>query len=124
MLFYIAAQNKTADANPSSGLKWVMPPLYVHNVVAVLHDKDDPVLVHYAAKTIENIMIQAGSTYGHLFNAKVSQPSSSTPLFLFALCGALLLRDVRSRGDQPAVLFCFLPQAGHGDAIAATCVRT
>lgn len=112
MLFYIAAQNKTGDVNPSSGLKWVMPPLYVRNVVAVLHDKDDPVLVHYAAKTIENIMIQAGSTYGHLFSAKVSrQPSSSSPSCLSC--------------EPTGCCFFVLPvvPAGYGGAIAASRVR-
>ena len=72
MLFYIAAQNKTSDLEASSGMKWVMPSLYVNNVVAFLNNTEDQILVHYAAKTIENIAIQAGGTYVHLFNNKVS----------------------------------------------------
>src|SRR3546814_3043695 len=78
MLFYIAAQSKSPDLEPTSGMKWVMPSLYVNNVVTFLHHKDDDVLVHYAAKTIENIMIQAGATYGHLFNSKVRRSEEHT----------------------------------------------
>lgn len=71
MLFYIAAQNNPSDLEPSSGMQWVMPSLYVNNMIAFLYHKNEAILVHYAAKTIENIMVQAGSTYVQLFNSKV-----------------------------------------------------